>query len=164
MHAHTYTHTHTQTHTHTHPQPSWLNTLRCVWIMPGSQEEEASSPPQLALAQPGLVTTATYIILSVKDQYGIKMNFKIKKTTQLWKLKDKFCSRVGLQLSQVRLMVDDHGESPSVWVADSRSWSARAYEGPTEPITDNYTVGELGLEDGDLIASFFTDGLDGGAL
>eukprot|EP00913_Durusdinium_trenchii_P033309 g31184.t1 len=47
-----------------------------------------------------------HIQLKVKDQQGSEVQFKIKKTTPLRKLMDAYCSRLGLQASQVRFMVD----------------------------------------------------------
>merc|ERR1712151_1056126 len=49
-------------------------------------------------AQPG------HIQLKVKDQQGSEVQFKIKKSTPLRKLMDAYCSRLGLQASQVRFM------------------------------------------------------------
>merc|ERR1712066_445704 len=72
-------------------------------------------------AQPG------HIQLKVKDQQGSEVQFKIKKSTPLRKLMDAYCSRLGLQASQVRFMVDG------------------------ERIAPDDTAEKLGLEDEDLI-------------
>merc|ERR1712054_178449 len=61
------------------------------------------------------------------DQQGSEVQFKIKKTTPLRKLMDAYCSRLGLQASQVRFMVDG------------------------ERIGPDDTAEKLGLEDEDLI-------------
>merc|ERR1712139_152257 len=63
----------------------------------------------------------------VKDQQGSEVQFKIKKSTPLRKLMDAYCSRLGLQSSQVRFMVDG------------------------ERIGPEDTAEKLGLEDEDLI-------------
>merc|ERR1712188_358914 len=68
-----------------------------------------------------------HIQLKVKDQQGSEVQFKIKKTTPLRKLMDAYCSRLGLQASQVRFMVDG------------------------ERIGPDDTADKLGLEDEDLI-------------
>ena len=47
-----------------------------------------------------------HIQLNVKDQQGSKVLFKIKKSTPLRKLTDAYCSRLGLQPSQVRFTAD----------------------------------------------------------
>jgi len=68
-----------------------------------------------------------HIQLKVKDQQGSEVQFKIKKTTPLRKLMDAYCSRLGLQASQVRFMVDG------------------------ERIGPDDSAEKLGLEDEDLI-------------
>mmetsp|Transcript_18227 Transcript_18227/g.32036 ORF Transcript_18227/g.32036 Transcript_18227/m.32036 type:complete len:90 (-) Transcript_18227:213-482(-) len=68
-----------------------------------------------------------HIQLKVKDQQGSEVQFKIKKSTPLRKLMDAYCSRLGLQASQVRFMVDG------------------------ERIAADDTAEKLGLEDEDLI-------------
>jgi len=68
-----------------------------------------------------------HIQLKVKDQQGSEVQFKIKKSTPLRKLMDAYCSRLGLQASQVRFMVDG------------------------ERISPDDTADKLGLEDEDLI-------------
>merc|ERR1711912_171907 len=68
-----------------------------------------------------------HIQLKVKDQQGSEVQFKIKKSTPLRKLMDAYCSRLGLQASQVRFMVDG------------------------ERIGPDDTAEKLGLEDEDLI-------------
>merc|ERR1711870_72341 len=68
-----------------------------------------------------------HIQLKVKDQQGSEVQFKIKKSTPLRKLMDAYCSRLGLQASQVRFMVDG------------------------ERIAPDDTAEKLGLEDEDLI-------------
>jgi len=70
---------------------------------------------------------AQHIQLKVKDQQGSEVQFKIKKATPLRKLMDAYCSRLGLQASQVRFMVDG------------------------ERIAPDDTAEKLGLEDEDLI-------------
>jgi len=70
---------------------------------------------------------AAHIQLKVKDQQGSEVQFKIKKATPLRKLMDAYCSRLGLQASQVRFMVDG------------------------ERIAPDDTAEKLGLEDEDLI-------------
>merc|ERR1712187_109341 len=70
---------------------------------------------------------SNHIQLKVKDQQGSEVQFKIKKTTPLRKLMDAYCSRLGLQSSQVRFMVDG------------------------ERIGPEDTAEKLGLEDEDLI-------------
>ncbi|CAE8594765.1 unnamed protein product [Polarella glacialis] len=70
---------------------------------------------------------AQHIQLKVKDQQGSEVQFKIKKSTPLRKLMDAYCSRLGLQASQVRFMVDG------------------------ERIAADDTAEKLGLEDEDLI-------------
>merc|ERR1712086_1192183 len=83
-----------------------------------------SSPQQLAMAEDA---AAQHIQLKVKDQQGSEVQFKIKKATPLRKLMDAYCSRLGLQASQVRFMVDG------------------------ERIAPDDTAEKLGLEDEDLI-------------
>merc|ERR1711957_43461 len=61
------------------------------------------------------------------DQQGSEVQFKIKKSTPLRKLMDAYCSRLGLQASQVRFMVDG------------------------ERIAPDDSAEKLGLEDEDLI-------------
>merc|ERR1711933_663839 len=70
---------------------------------------------------------AGHIQLKVKDQQGSEVQFKIKKSTPLRKLMDAYCSRLGLQASQVRFMVEG------------------------ERIAPDDTAEKLGLEDEDLI-------------
>merc|ERR1711977_93499 len=70
---------------------------------------------------------AGHIQLKVKDQQGSEVQFKIKKSTPLRKLMDAYCSRLGLQASQVRFMVDG------------------------ERIGPDDSAEKLGLEDEDLI-------------
>merc|ERR1712075_34052 len=70
---------------------------------------------------------AGHIQLKVKDQQGSEVQFKIKKSTPLRKLMDAYCSRLELQASQVRFMVDG------------------------ERIAPDDTAEKLGLEDEDLI-------------
>ena len=53
-----------------------------------------------------------HIQLKVKDQQGRELQFKIKKSTQLRKLTKVYCSRMGLQSSQVRFMVDGERIGP----------------------------------------------------
>ena len=53
-----------------------------------------------------------HIQLKVKDQQGSELQFKIKKSTQLRKLTKVYCSRMGLQSSQVRFMVDGERIGP----------------------------------------------------
>jgi len=53
-----------------------------------------------------------HIQLKVKDQQGSEVQFKIKKSTPLRKLMDAYCSRLGLQASQVRFMVDGERIAP----------------------------------------------------
>ena len=48
----------------------------------------------------------------MKDQQGSEVQFKIKKSTPLRKLMDANCSRLGLQASQVRFMVDGERIAP----------------------------------------------------
>merc|ERR1719356_2337022 len=55
---------------------------------------------------------AAHIQLKVKDQQGSEVQFKIKKSTPLRKLMDAYCSRLGLQASQVRFMVDGERIAP----------------------------------------------------
>ena len=73
----------------------------------------------------------THIQLKVKDQQGIEVMFKIKKTTPLRKLMSAYCSRLGLQLSQVRFMVDG------------------------ERIDPDDTAEKLSLEDWDVVQAFW---------
>merc|ERR1712194_693807 len=82
-----------------------------------------------------------HIQLKVKDQQGSEVQFKIKKSTPLRKLMDAYCSRLGLQASQVRFMVDG------------------------ERIAPDDTAEKLGLEDEDLIdvAMEQTGGAEGDA-
>merc|ERR1712194_837656 len=82
------------------------------------------SPQQPAMAEDA---AAQHIQLKVKDQQGSEVQFKIKKATPLRKLMDAYCSRLGLQASQVRFMVDG------------------------ERIAPDDTAEKLGLEDEDLI-------------
>merc|ERR1712107_802051 len=56
---------------------------------------------------------ANHIQLKVKDQQGSEVQFKIKKSTPLRKLMDAYCSRLGLQASQVRFMVDGSESRPT---------------------------------------------------
>eukprot|EP00439_Symbiodinium_sp_Y106_P047030 s1620_g6.t1 len=79
----------------------------------------------IAMAEGG--DAPQHIQLKVKDQQGSEVQFKIKKTTPLRKLMDAYCSRLGLQASQVRFMVDG------------------------ERIAADDTAEKLGLEDEDLI-------------
>merc|ERR1712205_1225 len=83
--------------------------------------------PLLPLAQMAEDAAAAHIQLKVKDQQGSEVQFKIKKSTPLRKLMDAYCSRLGLQASQVRFMVDG------------------------ERIAPDDTAEKLGLEDEDLI-------------
>merc|ERR1719213_829181 len=71
-----------------------------------------------AEAQPG------HIQLKAKDQQGSEVQFKIKKSTPLRKLMDAYCSRLGLQASQVRFMVDG-GASPRTTRRRSWGWRTR---------------------------------------
>merc|ERR1712070_642925 len=92
-------------------------------------------------APEGDAAAPAHIQLKVKDQQGSEVQFKIKKTTPLRKLMDAYCSRLGLQSSQVRFMVDG------------------------ERIGPEDTAEKLGLEDEDLIdvAMEQTGGADGAA-
>ena len=74
-----------------------------------------------------MVSATCHIQLKVKDHQGLEVQFKIKKSTSLRKLMDAYCSRLGLQASQVRFMVNG------------------------ERIAPDDTAEKLGLEDGDLI-------------
>eukprot|EP00416_Gambierdiscus_australes_P030218 CAMPEP_0171091756 /NCGR_PEP_ID=MMETSP0766_2-20121228/35291_1 /TAXON_ID=439317 /ORGANISM="Gambierdiscus australes, Strain CAWD 149" /LENGTH=156 /DNA_ID=CAMNT_0011549915 /DNA_START=84 /DNA_END=552 /DNA_ORIENTATION=+ len=78
-------------------------------------------------AAPAAAEGPAHIQLKVKDQQGSEVQFKIKKSTPLRKLMDAYCSRLGLQASQVRFMVDG------------------------ERIAPDDTAEKLGLEDEDLI-------------
>ena len=84
---------------------------------------------------------STPIFLTVKDMGGKSLHhhydveFKIKKKTPLWKLKEAYCERLGLQDSQVVLTV---------------AFSSK-YFGPIGP--DDNAV-KVGLEDGAFIAAF----------
>ena len=62
------------------------------------------------------------------------VEFKIKKTTPLWKLKEAYCERLGLQDSQVVLEVDN-----------SKCFG---------PIGPDDNSGDVCLEDHDFIAAF----------
>ena len=62
------------------------------------------------------------------------VEFKIKKTTPLWKLKEAYCERWGLQDSQVVLEV-----------GNSKCFG---------PIGPDDNSGDVGLEDGPFIAAF----------
>merc|ERR1711994_917676 len=82
---------------------------------------------QFSINAMGDDAAAAHIQLKVKDQQGSEVQFKIKKSTPLRKLMDAYCSRLGLQASQVRFMVDG------------------------ERIAPDDTAEKLGLEDEDLI-------------
>merc|ERR1712110_891563 len=83
--------------------------------------------PSLLCREMAEDAAAAHIQLKVKDQQGSEVQFKIKKSTPLRKLMDAYCSRLGLQASQVRFMVDG------------------------ERIAPDDTAEKLGLEDEDLI-------------
>ena len=71
--------------------------------------------------------STTYIQLQVKDQQGVDVQFKIKKSTPLRKLMDDYCSRFVPRASHVRFLVKG------------------------EFIAQDDTADKLGLKDGDLI-------------
>ena len=52
------------------------------------------------------VSEAEHITLKVKSQDGNELFFKIKKSTQLKKLMDAYCSRNGVNPSTVRFLFD----------------------------------------------------------
>jgi len=96
-------------------------------------QQTASAPhffaPEMSAegAEKATTDAPAHIQLKVKDQQGSEVQFKIKKATPLRKLMDAYCSRLGLQASQVRFMVDG------------------------ERIAPDDTAEKLGLEDEDLI-------------
>lgn len=47
-------------------------------------------------------------VLQVRDAEGNEVQFKIKKTTQLKKLMDAYCSRMGTQKGSYRFLFDGH--------------------------------------------------------
>jgi len=69
----------------------------------------------------------THVQLRVRNHQGGEVQFKIKKTSGLKKLMDAYCSRVGVNINEVRFMVDG------------------------ERVTENDTPDQLGLGDDDLI-------------
>merc|ERR1711941_165877 len=83
--------------------------------------------PRFPREEPMAEDAGAHIQLKVKDQQGSEVQFKIKKSTPLRKLMDAYCSRLGLQASQVRFMVDG------------------------ERIAPDDSAEKLGLEDEDLI-------------
>ena len=76
-----------------------------------------------------MVSATCHIQLKVKDHQGLLVQFKLKKSTSLCKLMDAYCSRLGLQASQVRFIVNG------------------------ERIAPDDTAEKLGLEDGDFIVA-----------
>jgi len=76
-----------------------------------------------------MVSATCHIQLKVKDHQGLEVQFKLKKSTSLCKLMDAYCSRLGLQASQVRFIVNG------------------------ERIAPDDTAEKLGLEDGDFIVA-----------
>merc|ERR1711974_479211 len=101
-----------------------MGILSAVSAPPRLFEAPQSPDSKMAEAAEG---AAGHIQLKVKDQQGSEVQFKIKKSTPLRKLMDAYCSRLGLQASQVRFMVDG------------------------ERIAPDDTAEKLGLEDEDLI-------------
>lgn len=69
----------------------------------------------------------THIQLRVRNHQGGEVQFKIKKTSQLKKLMEAYCQRVGIRSQEVRFMVDG------------------------ERVTQEDTPEALGLSDDDLI-------------
>ena len=67
------------------------------------------------------------LTVSIKDQSGEMMHFKIKKTTKMSKVFDAYASRKGQARPSLRFMLDGRR------------------------VTDEQTPGELGLEDGDQL-------------
>ena len=83
----------------------WRQAL--CWRLASSEERlEAPRWPSLSSSSYAEGAAAAHIQLKVKDQQGSEVQFKIKKTTPLRKLMDAYCSRLGLQASRVRFMVD----------------------------------------------------------
>ena len=76
-----------------------------------------------------VLSATCHIQLKVKDHQGLLVQFKLKKSTSLCKLMDAYCSRLGLQASQVRFIVNG------------------------ERIAPDDTAEKLGLEDGDFIVA-----------
>ena len=74
------------------------------------------------------LAAAQHIRLKVKDQQGSEVQFKIKKSTPLRKLMNAYCSRLGLQASQVRFMVDGERIAPD----DTAEELGLADEGPID--------------------------------
>jgi hypothetical protein len=71
---------------------------------------------------------AEHVLLRVKDQHGAEVNFKIKKTAALRKLKDAFCNNQGRAPGSLRFFTPD---------------GAR--------VNDDSTPESLLLEDGDIL-------------
>eukprot|EP00475_Leptophrys_vorax_P033703 TRINITY_DN5341_c0_g1_i1.p1 TRINITY_DN5341_c0_g1~~TRINITY_DN5341_c0_g1_i1.p1 ORF type:complete len:113 (-),score=42.97 TRINITY_DN5341_c0_g1_i1:182-520(-) len=51
-------------------------------------------------------TSSEHLNLKVKSQDGSSVYFKVKKTTQLRKLMEAYCKRVGKETSEVRFLFD----------------------------------------------------------
>ena len=72
---------------------------------PAENSESASKEQQPA-------SDSVHLNLKVKSQDGNEVYFKVKKTTQLGKLMNAYCSRVGKDMSTVRFLFDGERIQP----------------------------------------------------
>merc|ERR1719200_79426 len=69
--------------------------------------ENPSSPPAADQSNANAdAEESVHLNLKVKSQDGNEVYFKVKKTTQLGKLMNAYCSRVGKDMSTVRFLFD----------------------------------------------------------
>merc|ERR1719317_103628 len=77
---------------------------------PAAESTEASNQPENANAEKASGNAdsgdSVHLNLKVKSQDGNEVYFKVKKTTQLGKLMNAYCSRVGKDMSTVRFLFD----------------------------------------------------------
>ena len=74
--------------------------------VPMPQEEVARAAQEAAEEAAAKAMPQQLIQLKVKDQQGGVVQFRIKKSTPLRKFMELYCSRLGLQASQVHFTVD----------------------------------------------------------
>jgi small ubiquitin-related modifier len=79
-----------------------------------SEEQEATDQPEAVFATVSSVSKSlpeaadkaeAQLLLTVHDQQGRKVNFRIKRSTPLRKLMDAYCDHVGSQASGLRFTV-----------------------------------------------------------
>jgi len=75
----------------------------------GSGADKSANPPP---AEPAPAQESVHLNLKVKSQDGNEVYFKVKKTTQLGKLMNAYCSRVGKDMSTVRFLFDGERIQP----------------------------------------------------